>query len=172
MTTHPTATTSIEASPDAFRSLMSEFPTGVCAVTTLDRDGEPRGMTCSAVTSVSLDPPTLLVCLRAGSPTLQAVLDSGSFSVNFLHAQGRDTAELFASGNQDRFALVPWEQPPGAGGPHLVRDAHTVADCEVVLTQRMGDHVTVFGEARRITRQHARPPLLYGQRQFRSWSQT
>ncbi|MET9692992.1 flavin reductase family protein [Streptomyces sp. NPDC006514] len=172
MTTQPTAATSTQASPDAFRSLMSEFPTGVCTVTTRDLDGEPWGMTCSSVTSVSLAPPTLLVCLRAGSPTLQALLNTGSFSVNFLHAQGQKTAELFASGNPDRFALVPWDQPPGACGPHLVRDAHTVADCEVVLTQRMGDHVTVFGEAHRITRQHIRPPLLYGQRQFRSWSQT
>ncbi|MFJ4775278.1 flavin reductase family protein [Streptomyces sp. NPDC088762] len=172
MTTQPTAATAAQASPDAFRALMSEFPTGVSAVTTRDLDGEPRGMTCSSVTSVSLDPPTLLVCLRAGSPTLQALLNSGSFSVNFLHAEARETAELFASGNPDRFALVPWEQPPGAGGPHLVRDAHTVADCEVVLTQRMGDHVTVFGAARRITRQHSHPPLLYGQRQFRSWSHT
>ncbi|MEU3058855.1 flavin reductase family protein [Streptomyces subrutilus] len=172
MTTQPTAAAGAQASPDAFRSLMSEFPTGVCAVTTRDPDGEPWGMTCSSVTSVSLAPPTLLVNLRAGSPTLRALLASGSFSVNFLHARARETAELFASGNPDRFALVPWEQAPGAGGPHLVRDAHTVADCEVVLTQPMGDHVTVYGGARRITRQHSLPPLLYGQRQFRSWSQS
>ncbi|MBT2405486.1 MULTISPECIES: flavin reductase family protein [unclassified Streptomyces] len=172
MTTQPAVTTATEATPDAFRSLMSEFPTGVCAVTTIDVDGEPWGMTCSSVASVALTPPTLLVNLRAGSPTLQALLNSGSFTLNFLHDEARETAELFASGNPDRFALVPWERPPGVGGPHLVRDAHTVADCEVVLTQPMGDHVTVYGEARRITRLHARPPLLYGQRQFRSWSQT
>ncbi|MFE5810269.1 flavin reductase family protein [Streptomyces sp. NBC_01232] len=172
MTTQPTTATAAQASADAFRSLMSEFPTGVCAVTARDLDGEPWGMTCSSVTSVALAPPTLLVNLRVGSPTLRSLLNSGSFSVNFLHAEAQETAELFASGNPDRFALTPWEQPPGPGGPHLVRDAHTVADCEVVLTQRMGDHVTVYGEVRRISRQHSLPPLLYGQRQFRSWSQT
>jgi flavin reductase (DIM6/NTAB) family NADH-FMN oxidoreductase RutF len=150
--------------------MMSSFPTGVCVVTTIDHEGSPRGMTCSSVCSVSLDPPTLLVCLRDGSPTLDAVLDSGSFAVNLLHDNAQGTAELFASGNQRRFEMTPWEHSRDAAGPHLVRDAHTVADCDVVLTQKMGDHVTVFGTARRITPGRTRPPLLYGLRQFRSWS--
>lgn len=152
-----------------FRTMMSGFPTGVCIVTCRDLDGTPRGMTCSSLCSVSLSPPTLLVCLRDGSPTLRAVLDSGAFAVNLLHDGARGAAELFASGDPERFRLLPWEQPPDAAGPHLVRDAHAVADCEVTLTQQMGDHVTVFGEARAIRQQQQRPPLLYGLRQFRSW---
>ncbi|GHE61369.1 hypothetical protein GCM10018785_33030 [Streptomyces longispororuber] len=160
------------ATPDGFRAMMSRFPTGVCVVTAVDADGQPRGMTCSAVCSVSIDPPTLLVCLRATSPTLDAVLDSGAFAVNLLHEGAQDVAELFASGDPDRFLQTPWERAPESAGPHLIRDAHTVADCGVVLTQRMGDHVTVFGETRRITQRHRQEPLLYGLRQFRSWSRT
>ncbi|WP_306329386.1 flavin reductase family protein [Streptomyces venezuelae] len=152
-----------------FRAMMSGFPTGVCIVTCVDPDGTPRGMTCSSLCSVSLDPPTLLVCLRVGSPTLQAVLDSGGFTVNLLHDGAREAAELFASGDPERFRLLPWERAPGAPGPHLVRDAHTIADCKVTLTQRTGDHVTVFGETLAIRRQQERPPLLYGLREFRSW---
>ncbi|MFJ8860098.1 flavin reductase family protein [Streptomyces sp. NPDC102451] len=157
------------ATSDGFRTMMSTFPTGVSVVTGLDREGGPWGMTCSSVCSVSLDPPTLLVCLREGSPTLAAVREQGGFAVNLLHEGARETAELFASGNPRRFELTPWTQDPDAGGPHLVRDAHTVADCTVVLTQPVGDHVTVFGRTRRITRQSTRPPLLYGMREFRAW---
>ncbi|GGU09222.1 flavin reductase family protein [Streptomyces violascens] len=159
------------ATPDRFRAMMSGFPTGVGVVTTTGHDGAPRGMTCSSVCSVTLSPPTLLVCLRDGSPTLEAILERGTFAVNLLHEGARETAELFASGNPDRFRMVPWEQETDAGGPHLVRDAHTVADCDVSAVHRVGDHVTVFGEVRLITGRHGLPPLLYGLRQFRVWSE-
>ncbi|MEU3712671.1 flavin reductase family protein [Streptomyces catenulae] len=164
-----TRTASARATPDTFRHMMSGFPTGVCVVTTTDHEGAPRGMTCSSVCSVSLDPPTLLVCLRDGSPTLEAIMKSGEFAVNLLHEEARSAAELFASGNPRRFDLLPWEQSPDAAGPHLTRDAHTVADCEVTLTQRVGSHVTVFATARRIVTHRSLPPLLYGLRQFRAW---
>lgn len=161
---------SARVTPDGFRAMMSGFPTGVCVVTTTDHEGTPRGMTCSSVCSVSLDPPTLLVCLRDGSPTLEAIVKSGVFAVNLLHEGAREAAELFASGNPRRFDLLPWEQTPDMAGPHLSRDAHTVADCDVVLTQKVGSHVIVFGAARHIVERHAHPPLLYGLREFRSWS--
>ncbi|MGW7362890.1 flavin reductase family protein [Streptomyces sp. NPDC054841] len=170
--THSSIQAVAEATPDGFRTMMSGFPTGVCVVTATDREGTPRGMTCSSVCSVSLDPPTLLVCLRDGSPTLEAIMESGTFALNLLHGGAQEVAELFASGNQRRFEMTPWEYGPDAAGPHLVRDAHTVTDCSVALTQKMGDHVTVFGTCRRITRRHAEPPLLYGLREFRSWSET
>ncbi|UUU22860.1 flavin reductase family protein [Streptomyces sp. DSM 40750] len=161
--------TPVSATPDDFRTLMSGFPTGVAVVTATDTDGAQRGMTCSSLCGVSLEPPVLLVCLRGGSPTLDAVLCSGAFAVNLLHADARPTAELFASGDPHRFGKVPWEAGPQAAGPHLVRDAHTVADCGVLSAQPVGDHVTVYGEIRRVTRRGDRIPLLYGLRQFRPW---
>lgn len=157
------------ASAEEFRAMMSGFPSGVTVVTAHNGDATPRGMTCSSVCSVSLEPPVLLVCLRYGSPTLDAVLTSGAFAVNLLHAGARRTAELFASGHQRRFDLVPWESGTPAAGPHLVADAHTVADCAVLLTQRIGDHMTVYGRALRVTGLADRLPLLYGLRQFRGW---
>lgn len=164
-----TTRTPAPATPDEFRTLMSGFPTGVAVVTATDSTGAPRGMTCSSLCGVSLEPPVLLVCLRAGSPTLEAVLGSGAFAVNLLSAGARPTAELFASGDPHRFGKVPWEAGPPAAGPHLVRDAHTVADCGVRSQQAVGDHVTVYGEIRRVTRRGDRVPLLYGLREFRPW---
>ncbi|GAA3283626.1 flavin reductase family protein [Dactylosporangium vinaceum] len=153
----------------SFRALMSEFPTGVSVVTALD-DGQPRGMTCSSVCSVTIKPPTLLVCLRAASPTLDAVQRSGTFAVNLLHGKAQPTAELFASGDPDRFDIVKWVLPEPAGGPHLPEDAHTVADCRVSHTRSVGEHVVVFGEIFGITPATADPPLLYGRRQFATWA--
>jgi flavin reductase (DIM6/NTAB) family NADH-FMN oxidoreductase RutF len=152
-----------------FRSLMSRFPTGVAVVTTTGDDGSPRGMTVSSVCSVTLSPPTLLVCLRKGSPTLDAILDRARFTVNFLHGQARTVAELFASGAQDRFDLIPWEMPPAAAGPHLHEDAHSMADCRVSRTEHVGDHVVVFGEVFAVSSRHEHAPLVYGLREYHSW---
>ncbi|GAA2398698.1 hypothetical protein GCM10010420_26170 [Streptomyces glaucosporus] len=166
------APTAVAATSEGFRTMMSGFPTGVCVVTSTDSQGEPRGMTCSSLCSVSLDPPTLLVCLRDGSPTLEAVAHSGTFAVNLLHEGAQEAAELFASGDPRRFEMLPWERTPDTAGPHLARDAHTVADCDVTLTQKVGDHVTVFGRISRIVRRNPHPPLLYGLRQYRHWSRS
>ncbi|MFJ9041549.1 flavin reductase family protein [Streptomyces sp. NPDC102406] len=173
-TTYPTTTaTTAPAARTApsgdFRAMMSSFPTGVAVIAAEDLDGTPRGMTCSSVCSVALDPPTLLVCLREGSPTLQAVLASGEFTVNLLHEDARDVAELFASGDPERFRVTPWDRRPEGAGPHLSRDAHTIADCTVSLTQRVGDHVTVYGRVRGIRTPSELPPLLYGLRTFAAW---
>ncbi|MEO3755186.1 flavin reductase family protein [Streptomyces sp. B6B3] len=167
--TDPATPTPLKVTSDDFRTLMSGFPTGVAVVAATDRGGGQRGMTCSSLCGVSLDPPVLMVCLRRGSPTLDAVLDTGRFVVNLLHADARGTAELFASGDPYRFERTPWETDAHAAGPHLTRDAHTVADCEVSLGQPVGDHVSVYGVVRRVTSRGERVPLLYGLRQFRRW---
>ncbi|MEU9649680.1 flavin reductase family protein [Streptomyces sp. NPDC048110] len=152
------------------RALMTGFPTGVCIVTSLD-DGVPWGMTCTSLCSVALDPPTLLVCLRRGSPTLDAVLASGAFAINLLHDEARSSAELFASGAADRFDRIAWRADDGACGPHLVLSAHTVADCEVSESSQVGDHVVIMGRVRRVSILQSQQPLLYGLRRYATWPQ-
>ncbi|OEJ57817.1 oxidase [Streptomyces agglomeratus] len=152
------------------RPLMAGFPTGVAVITTLAPGGEPWGMTCTSLCSVALDPPTLLVCLRRGSPTLEAVQSSGSFSVNLLHSQARATAELFASGAKDRFEKVAWRTEGPVGGPHLFESAHTIADCSVDDVQAVGDHAVVMGLAVAVTQLQLQLPLLYGMRRYGSWT--
>ncbi|HZF89875.1 flavin reductase family protein [Streptomyces sp.] len=156
--------------PAEFRSLMTTHPAGVAIVTTTAPDGRPWGMTCSSVCSVTLQPPTLLVCLRAQSPTLAALLEVSAFAVNLLHDRAQPAADLFASGSADRFERVAWDRGPDLGLPHLVEDAHTVADCRVSETLPVGDHVVVFGEVLNVRKQLDRQwsPLLYGMRQYGS----
>ena len=112
----------------------------------MDSLGNPAGMTCSSLCSVNADPPTLLICLRRGSPTLQAVLGRSAFALNLLHADAQSTAELFASGIADRFTRVRWTTGSGIGGPRLIEDSHAVAGCRVSQVMSGGDHMVVFGE--------------------------
>ena len=153
-----------------FRSLMSTFPTGVAVVTAADTDGTRWGMTCSSVCSVTLSPPTLLVCLRDTSPTLAAVLRTGCFALNLLPARARAVAELFSSGAADRFDRIASRTPHGAAGPHLA-DAHAIADCVLAGTQDVGDHVVVFGKVTGVTMagEAGQRPLLYGLRRYAGW---
>jgi flavin reductase (DIM6/NTAB) family NADH-FMN oxidoreductase RutF len=158
----------------AYRSLMSTFPTGVGIVTAVDAAGGPWGMTCSSICGVSLDPPVVLTCLRAASPTLNAMLQQRMFALNLLHDGAQHSAELFSSGAPDRFSRVNWQSGPSFGGPHLSEDAHAIADCEIVKAVPVGDHVVVFGQVYRVELRPPEPPrpLIYGLRRYSSWSRS
>ncbi len=99
-------------------------------------------------------------------------MQSGVFAVNLLHARGRKTAELFASGTPERFRLTAWRFPEGHGGPQLTEAAHTVADCRVTHTVSVGEQRVVFGEVFCITELAEPEPLLYGLRRYGSWPGT
>jgi flavin reductase (DIM6/NTAB) family NADH-FMN oxidoreductase RutF len=157
-----TATTAVDLRP-----FMAHFPSGVTVVTAV-ADDVPRGMTCNSLSSVSLAPPILLICLRRGSPTLDAVLSAGSFSINLLHGDSRSTAALFASGALDKFDRIDW-RPSTTGGLHLITDAFAVADCALVEQKPFGDHVVVFGEVLSVSSLNENPPLLYGQHRYEVW---
>jgi flavin reductase (DIM6/NTAB) family NADH-FMN oxidoreductase RutF len=149
---------------------MATFPTGVAVVTTLDRDGRPRGMTCTSVCSITLCPPVLLISLRHGSQTLAAILRRKTFAVNFLHANAQATAELFASGRTDRFNRVRWYCDPALGGPELLDDAHAVGHCRVMSRQRVRDHMVIFGRVLSVGEPTGFvQPLLHGLRRYASW---
>jgi flavin reductase (NADH) len=163
--------TSVQARPvdgDSFREFMGGFPSGVAVVTTSDTDMTPYGLTCSSLCSVSVCPPTLLVCIDNRSGTLAALLRRGAFAINLLHGRACRTATLFASGDPERFSGVVWGPSPAWGLPYLSEDAHALAECEVRRTLVSSDHTVVLGHVMNIDRRPA-PPLLYGLRQFAPW---
>jgi flavin reductase (DIM6/NTAB) family NADH-FMN oxidoreductase RutF len=168
--TLPAELTPATATPVDLRDLMAGFPTGVAVITAWGSGGgQPWGMTCTAICPVSLDPPMLLVSLRADSPTLDAVLRQSAFTLNLLHSDAEPLARLFASGDPDRFRRVRWSAGTDAGGPHFDDDAHSVADCQVLRADRLGDHVVVYGAVLRISCTD-KAPLLYGRREYASWT--
>ncbi|MEU2792398.1 flavin reductase family protein [Streptomyces sp. NPDC007100] len=157
---------------DAFRTLMGSHPSGVAVITTADVQGTPYGFTCTALCSVSLDPPQLLVCAGNNGSTLPVLAARGAFTVNLLHSAGRRAAEAFAGPAAERFSSVPWQPAPATGLPVLTQDAHTTAECRVTRLIPAGDHTMVIGEVL-ATQTHApaaeEAPLLYGMRRYATW---
>lgn len=130
---------------DDFRAIMGSFASGISVVTTLGEDGQPHGLTCSAVCSVSADPPLLLSCVKTPSSTLDAIRARGTFAVNFLDVQAREVSDLFASRTEDKFAEVKWDPGEATGTPILDRTlAH--AECRVHAINDAGDHVILIGK--------------------------
>jgi flavin reductase (DIM6/NTAB) family NADH-FMN oxidoreductase RutF len=153
-----------------FRGVMSSFPSGVGVVTTLDEGGQPRGFTCSAICSVSLDPPLLLVCVDLRSGSLRAIRHSNGFVVNFLGKDAASVSQAFASPRDDKFGVVEWEPNGCSGLPVLNADALAYADCRLEREILAGDHAIVIGCIRDGgVPDPSHRPLLYWRRQYASW---
>lgn len=131
---------------EEFRRVMGHFASGVAVVTTLRPDGRPCGLTVSAVSSVSLDPTLLLVCVDRDSRSHDCVLSSGFFAVNVLgEAAGPALARRFAGrGESDKFEGVPWQA--AATGAPLLEGALAWMDCRVTGSLPGGDHTIFLGE--------------------------
>jgi flavin reductase (DIM6/NTAB) family NADH-FMN oxidoreductase RutF len=144
------------------RTVMGHFATGVCVVSARRDDGSRVGATVNAVTSVSLEPPLLLVCLAHDSETLAAVRASSRFALSVLAEGQREHSNRFATkGEQARAREADFsEHEPGL--PSL-RDALATIACRVSAIHRGGDHMIVIGEALSMssTREDAAAPLLF-----------
>jgi flavin reductase (DIM6/NTAB) family NADH-FMN oxidoreductase RutF len=154
----------------AFFEVMASFPSGVAIVTTVAPDGVPRGLTTTAVCSVSADPPTIVVCVDRGSRTLAALRASRRFVVNFVGEGRSELCMLFASKQEDKFARVSW-QPTADGMPLLNEDVLAWAECTTVRELEIGDHVLLVAGVEDGGVQHElEPPLMYYRRSWGVWS--
>jgi flavin reductase (DIM6/NTAB) family NADH-FMN oxidoreductase RutF/DNA-binding GntR family transcriptional regulator len=142
---------------EVFREVIGHFTSGVTVITATS-DGRDYGMTASAVTSLSLEPPMMLVCLNNRSPTQEAITRSRAFAVSVLAEGQHELAKHFAQRMEDKFAGVPTTR--GAGGLPLIRDALAVLECEVGDDVVAGTHRVFLA---RVVRAVAHPgsPLAY-----------
>jgi flavin reductase (DIM6/NTAB) family NADH-FMN oxidoreductase RutF/DNA-binding GntR family transcriptional regulator len=128
-----------------FRRVISNFMSGVVVITTT-HDGVPHGMTVSAVSSLSLDPPMLLVCLNASSATQEAVRAAGRFAVNILAEHQGHVAEQFARpGAEDKFTGLALRD--GSTGVPVLPGALATVECRVVEVVSGGTHRVFLAEA-------------------------
>lgn len=155
-----TGTTPVD--PLTMRRTMGRFATGVAVVTTEEADGTPHGMTVNSLTSVSLDPPLLLVCLTTGARTTAAVTGAGRFAVSILSARQEQLALRFARRGEDHFAGLAI-----ARGQHrvpVVPDAYAHLECEVERQFAAGDHMVVIGRVREVCERDGEPLGFLGGR--------
>lgn len=123
---------------------MGRLPTGVTVVTARDGEGTPCGLTVNAFTSVSLDPPLVLVCIDRASASHDVLLEAGRFGVNILSRDQADLAERFSRDPSDlRFDGIPWE--PAPLGPPILPDTVGWLACSVTQSHRAGDHTILVG---------------------------
>lgn len=130
--------------PRLLRDAFGAFLTGVTVVTTLDARGAPIGFTANSFTSVSLDPPLLLVCLAKTSRNYQTLMTTSGFAVNILSESQTDISNTFARPVEDRFASVDWQKGP-LGSPVFAGVAAWF-DCSMHNRVDAGDHVILIGK--------------------------
>lgn len=149
-----------------FRSVMGSFPTGVTVITTVSKGGLPVGMTVNAITSVSLDPPQLLICLGKNRYSAEAIKSCGKFAVNFLSNDQKDVASIFASSTEEKFSTVDYHNGP-LGLP-LISDSLAIAECEVSSIIDSGDHLIFIGD---VVNGNATDgmPLVFFRRNYGVW---
>jgi 3-hydroxy-9,10-secoandrosta-1,3,5(10)-triene-9,17-dione monooxygenase reductase component len=149
-------------SSDEFRHAMGHFATGVTVVTTVGPAGEPVGTTANAVSSLSLDPPLLLVCFDLDSLTLRAIRSHDAFAVNVLADRHRNLSVNFARSGESAAWDGVLHQPGHTGAPRL-DDALAVLECSVEHYLPGGDHAIVVGRVRHasVTADGAAPLLFY-----------
>lgn len=156
-------------SSDDFRRALGAWASGVNIVTTRHGD-ERRGITASAFSSVSAEPPIVLVCLNTATGTCKAVEEAGWFAVNMLGEVDQALAEIFAgrTGLQgdDRFAHGQWETGTTGRVPVLAT-ALAALECRVDRIEHIGTHAVAFGRVE-AARHAAQRPLVYHGGRFQS----
>ncbi len=132
-----------EIDPHALRNAFGCFPTGVTIITTREADGTPRGFTANSFTSVSLDPPLLLVSIAKSAASLPVFEAAGHFAVNILDDGQRAVSALFASRSLEKFTQTEWR--PGVHGAPLIGGTLAWFECSRHQTVAAGDHVILIG---------------------------
>ncbi|WP_228534706.1 flavin reductase family protein [Nocardia sp. BSTN01] len=143
--------------PQEFRRVLGHLPTGVTAVTAHGPEG-PIGMVVNSVTSVSLDPPLLLICPAKSSSTWPALRAVGEFCVNVMAGHHEQVCRAFARPGADRFAGVAWHER--AAGPGI-EEAVAWIGCRVLQEHDAGDHTIVVAEVTDLEAASDVAPLVF-----------
>jgi flavin reductase (DIM6/NTAB) family NADH-FMN oxidoreductase RutF len=133
-----------QVDPRALCNALGSYMTGVTVVTTKAADGTPVGFTANSFSSVSLDPPLLLVCPGKFLSTYQSFANCTHFTVNILAEGQEDVANTFASYKGDRFARTP--HTIDAFGNFLIDGALVQFTCSTHHAMDAGDHTILIGE--------------------------
>ncbi len=151
-----------DPSPERFRQVLGRFATGVGVLTTVV-DGLVHGMTANAVTSVSLQPPLVLVCVDRTALMAERVTRAGCFAISFLAADQQALSAWFADPSRPddarQFAGVPTRV--AATGVPVIEDGVGFVDCRLHAVHDGGDHLIVVGRVEALGDGGSDEPLVY-----------
>lgn len=150
--------------PATFRASLARFASGVTIVTARDRDGHDYGMTVSAFSSLSLNPPMILVCIDNGASVAPVLEHCEHLAVNILAEDQRALSQRFAKREVDRFEGI--EVQRGETGVVLLGGTLAALECDVVTRHPAGDHTILVARVRAAELREGNP-LLYWRGAYR-----
>ena len=154
---------------EAFKSAAAAFPSGVAIVTSGD-GSVVHGITVSAFSSLSLDPPQVLVCIARWSKINNLILSSNAFSVNILASDQVGLSDFFAKPGRDPVTTFTELEVPhsiGASGCPVIKGVVAYFDCCVMMANESGDHSVFFGDVVAAAADESKVPLLFYKRAYR-----
>ncbi|KUM27503.1 hypothetical protein AU467_16515 [Mesorhizobium loti] len=157
----------LSVTPAQYVAAIAQHVSSVCIVTTAT-DGERFGLTATAMSSVTAEPPRLLVCVNKSGRSYEAIIASGRFCVNVLTEAQDKVAMIFAGhggSKVDRFANGDWTKL-STGAPVLIGAAASF-DCRLGQVVDQSTHAVLIGDVVSTTHQVGQDTLLYGARRFR-----
>lgn len=147
------------------RNAMGCFASGITVLTTRAEDDVPVGLTVNSFSSVSLDPPLVMVCLAKTANSLPAFQTHPAFAINVLHIGQQPISNRFAKNGGDRFALTEWEA--WDQNVPIISDSLASFECQRVNEIEQGDHIILIGQVTRARFEPRKDPLLYFSGQYR-----
>ena len=157
-----TAAVPLAPTPDAMRQALRSLASGATIVTFAGQQGEPCGMTASAVCSVSLEPPQVLACLNRSARSFAAIQAAGRFGVSILNEGQRAIADFCARPAADKRLDARWlDRRLPAGAPAAIAGALGHLDCAVATSVEAGTHAIVVGRVAHILLGDDAGPLTY-----------
>lgn len=144
---------------DLFRAVLGRFASGITVVTARDAQGTPHGMTVSAFSSLSLDPPLVLVCVGNEATMAPVMANTDTFAVNMLSESQEALSRRFAGKIDDRFVGVGYSESDS--GDPVLDDVLASLQCRVVARHPAGDHIIVVGRVEHGAAHDGKPLLYY-----------
>jgi flavin reductase (DIM6/NTAB) family NADH-FMN oxidoreductase RutF len=151
--------------PRTLRDALGCFATGVTVVTCLNGEGQPAGLTVNSFTSVSLDPPLLLVCLAKRALSATSLTEASHFAINVLQTGQQPASIRFSTRDEDRFGTTPWSC--GEAGAPILAESLGVFECERFAVYDGGDHHILVGKVVKASFDASLDPLLYFRGRYR-----
>jgi flavin reductase (DIM6/NTAB) family NADH-FMN oxidoreductase RutF len=148
-------------SVDDFKKALQQWASGVTVVTTSSEKFGVQGMTVTAFSSVSVNPPQILVCINDSADTGVGIHESRYFAVNVLNSDQQDLSNQFAGGSsqQQRFENTDWQV--GITGAPILNNSLMSLDCKVVEKVLAGTHWIIIGEVQECICRSGTPLLYY-----------
>ncbi len=150
-----------------FKNTLRLWASGVTVVTVKSEQEGVKGMTATSFSSVSLEPPQILVCIHEKADTGKVILEQNKFAVNILNSEQQDVSNQFAGANsqEERFANVDWEE--GKTGSPVLKNSLASLECTLVQQVKAGTHWIIIGQVESVT-QNQGAPLLYFDSAYRN----